>query len=63
MRMEANMKALVYDDALDAPNAGQCQDLNAKPALHNHHAVTVWHCWGGIGSWGIRNGVTCYTAL
>ena len=23
MRMEANTKALVYEDALDAPNAGQ----------------------------------------
>lgn len=30
MRMEANMKALVYDDALDVPNAGQCHDLSAK---------------------------------
>ena len=29
MRMEANMKALVYDDALDVPNASQCHKLSS----------------------------------
>ena len=31
--MQANVKALVYDDALDAPNAGHCQHLSAKLAF------------------------------
>lgn len=38
------MKALVYDDALDAPNAGQCQDLNAELAF-----TTMWSLFGILG--------------
>ena len=44
--MEADMKVLVYDDALDAPNAGQCQACQA--GLHYRHVFTAGHFWGGV---------------
>ncbi len=45
MRMEAHMKAMVYDDALDAANAGQCLFNIVLLCLSAPLVSDILHIW------------------